>query len=249
MGYELYRMIRDGAPSSWTGPMVHVAQAIADDARDPVGEIQDGWPWSALPVKGYWDHRRGRWRDGLAERTGMSPRAISRALADLAGADYEMREQISKDRRGRPVFAAKGHALRFQVPPLTPRAVPECSPSTATFAPVDNAERSPATATVDPEPDGQRSPSTASIEGQRSPSTASKVAKDGDPISSGSPQNSNPLTAKENSGLRADVEGNGLPTGQNLDQRRPGKYELAAQQVLESRRGRAAAAAAEQEAS
>ena len=36
MGYELYRMIRDGAPPSWTPVMRLVAMVIADDARlDP----------------------------------------------------------------------------------------------------------------------------------------------------------------------------------------------------------------------
>ena len=129
MGYQLYRMIRDGAPAAWSGPMVLVAQAIADDARDPDG-TQDGTPWSALPIEGRWDSR-GRWRDGLAERTGMSARAIRRALADLADAGYDMRTQIATDKLGRPLFAAKGHAVRFQVPALPPRDTPQRWPSTA----------------------------------------------------------------------------------------------------------------------
>jgi hypothetical protein len=216
MGSELRRMIRDGTPAGWTGPMVHVAQEIADDARDPSQRDpgEEGWPWSAVPVKGHFD-QRGRWRDGLTERTGMSARAISRALADLSAAGYEMREPIGTDSRGRPVFAAKGHALRFRVPPLPPRPVPQSPHESATF----DGQSPPSTATIDPQSapgtaafEADRPPRTASFDGQRSPSTpqrsprtASKVAKDGDPIPSGSPQS--PLTAETRSWSPADVEG------------------------------------------
>ncbi|MGO9780043.1 MAG: hypothetical protein ACLPQY_09795 [Streptosporangiaceae bacterium] len=166
MGYELYRMIRDGAPGTWTGPMIHVAQAIADDARDPDG-TQDGLPWSAMPIQGHWD-ARGRWRDGLTERTGMSARAIRRALADLAEAGFEMRQQIATDGRGRPLYAAKGHAVRFQVPALLPRAAPQRSPDPAAFAPVDNSSR-----------DESADVSEAVKGGQGRPAIEPKVAKDG----------------------------------------------------------------------
>ena len=136
MGHELYRMILDGAPASWTAPMRLVAGVIADDARDPSqGPPGDGgWPRSAIPVRG--SHRKGEWRDGLTERTGMSERAISRALSDLARAGYEMREQVDTDKRGRPVFAYPGHATRFRVPLLAPRP---CPPSTATISPPSTA--------------------------------------------------------------------------------------------------------------
>ena len=161
MGYELYRMIRDGAPAGWTSAMRMVAGVIADDARDPSqGPPGDGgWPRSAIRIRG--GHGRdGEWYDGIIERSGMSERAISRALTALARAGYEMREQVGTDRRGRPVFAYPGRAPRFRVPPLTPRESP---PSTATYG-------SP--------------PSTATIEGRhirhlRSPDLASKVAEFG----------------------------------------------------------------------
>ena len=138
MGHELYRMILDGAPAGWTAPMRLVAAVIADDARDPSQGLPDdgGWPWSAIPVCGC--RRKGEWRDGLTEQTGMSERAISRALTELARAGYEMREQVTADRRGRPVFAYPGRAMRFRVPQLLPR---ECPPSTATTSP-------PSTATI-----------------------------------------------------------------------------------------------------
>jgi hypothetical protein len=173
----LRRMIRDGAPPEWSPLMRLVASEIADDAHDPEDgdpPLPDGtWPWSAMPIER--EFRKGKWVDGLAERTGMSPRAISRTLADLAEAGYEMRKPITdrngcpvRDKRGRLVFAAKGHALRFQVPILPPREAVQSSPDSATIQ--------------------QSLPDMASFEGQRSPLLASKVAESGDPVSSVSPQ-------------------------------------------------------------
>ena len=138
MGHELYRMIRDGAPASWTAAMRMVAMVVADDARDPSqGPPGDGgWPRSKIRVRGGYG-RNGEWYDGLAERTGMSERAISRALTALARAGYEMREEVGTDQRGRPVFTYAGRrALKFRVPPLTPRTSP---PSTATLSPPSTA--------------------------------------------------------------------------------------------------------------
>jgi hypothetical protein len=158
MGSDLYRMIRDGAPPDWTPAMRLVAMVIADDARDPSqGPPEDGgWPWSVIRVSGY--ERDGVWHDGITERSGMSRRAISRALTALARAGYEMREQAGTDREGRPMFAYSGRrALRFRVLPLKPR---DGSPSTATLS-------SPSTA-----PPRASTPSTA---------TRERLAKDGDP--------------------------------------------------------------------
>jgi hypothetical protein len=125
MGYELYRMIRDGAPADWTPAMRQVAQAIADDARDPRqrgGDDDGGWPWSAITIGGEW--RKGKWHDGLTQRTGLTPKGISRILTMLSHAGFEMRQQIATDKRGRPVFAYPGHRTRFHVPPLPPREPP-----------------------------------------------------------------------------------------------------------------------------
>jgi hypothetical protein len=132
MGYELRRMIRDGAPAEWSALMRLIAYEIADDARDPndEGVTPDGkYPWSAIPIEGEWRH--GAWRDGLAEICGASPRAISNALTQLCRAGYDMRMPVTDrngkvvtDKRGRIVYAAKGHALRFWVPPLPPRPAP-----------------------------------------------------------------------------------------------------------------------------
>jgi hypothetical protein len=134
MGSELRRMIRDGAPPDWSPLMRLVAIEIADDARDPdrnSGGADGKPPWSVLPIEGRWV--KGRWRDGLTERTGATASGIRHTLMKLARAGYEMRQQIGKDKRGRPVYAAKGHAVRFQVPPLPPRPEPQRWHESATF--------------------------------------------------------------------------------------------------------------------
>lgn len=134
MGFELYRMIRDGAPEGWTPLMRLLAMVIADDAwsQEPPGD--DGCTRSAIAMRG--GYRNGEWRDGLTERTGLSERAVSRVLTELARAGYEMREQIGTSKRGRPVFAYPGRRARFRVPLLTPR---ECPPDPATICPPDMA--------------------------------------------------------------------------------------------------------------
>jgi len=193
MGTELYRMIRDGAPPSWTPLMRLVAGAIADDAEDPRQREKrlqrgqrnpgddDGWPWSVIPVRGR--HRNGRWHDGLTERTGMSQRAIRRVLAELSAADYEMREQIDTDKRGRPVFAYPGRATRFRVPPLKPRDPPPDSATTAPGRRPDSATiRRPDTATI-PTPGRRPDSATTTATGRRPDSAitakAGKVAEFG----------------------------------------------------------------------
>ena len=179
MGHELYRMIRDGAPAGWTAVMRLVAGVIADDARDPSQGPpgDDGWPRSAIPVRG--SHRKGEWRDGLTERTGMSERAISRALTDLARAGYEMREQVDTDKRGRPVFAYPGRALRFRVPLLAPRP---CPPDPATISP-------PSTATIMAAPGRGAMVADFGSEGRRI-----RRASRGSPISAGPSPHTSPLS-------------------------------------------------------
>lgn len=206
VGYLLRRMIRDGAPSEWSPLMRLVASEIADDAHDPDAKVlppSDAWPspgpWSAMPIEG--EYRYGEWHDGLTEVTGMSARAISRTLADLAAAGYDMRAPITdrdgkpvRDRRGRLVYAAKGHAVRFTVPHLPSRAEPQRSPETAsnTLRQDGDPDRSPEVASIGGREtkgvDGwECSPDSASIESQRSPLLVPKVAESGDPIPSASP--------------------------------------------------------------
>lgn len=188
-------MIRDGAPREWTPLMRLVAGEIADDARDPslTPVTHEGsWPWSALPLEG--EYRRGKWRDGLTERCGMSARSISRVLADLAAAGYEMRVPITdrdgqpvKDKRGRLMYAGKGHALRFQVPSLPPRGEPQRSPDPATDG-IRNGVTNGVLSSPDPAADVMdRWPDPATCDGYRSPLPVSTLARSGDPIPSVSP--------------------------------------------------------------
>jgi len=176
MGGELVRMIRLGAPAGWTALMRLVAETIADDARDP-GQGGGERPWSAIPVRGYWSGDDDAiWRDGLTEQTGMSARAISRTLADLAEAGYEMRERVGKGKNGRVVFTAPGHAMRFRVPRLPPRPVPERSPDMAT-------DHGPAIAKDGDHTEPERSPDLA----ERSPDLAERSPTMATPLSQVSP--------------------------------------------------------------
>lgn len=203
MGYELRRMIRDGAPAKWTALMRLVAYEIADDARDPdpAEPLSSGrLPWSVIPVEGYRD-RDGQWRDGLAEICGVTPRAISDALTELGRTGYEMRQPITDkdgkpvvDKRGRVVYAAKGHALRFVVPPLLPRPKPKSSHPRASNdsqrsheGAANNAHSSHERAAND----GDWSHRSASNNPQRSHPDGSKVARGCDPVPSG-PQHQSP---------------------------------------------------------
>jgi len=196
VGYELRRMIRDGAPPEWIPLMRDVAKEIADSARDPDQEAKDAplpegqWPWSPLHVEGYWG-RDGNWHDGLAEICGATPRAISDALTRLGRWGYEMRQPITDrdgnpvtDKRGRIVYAAKGHAVRLWVPPLPPRPEPKRSQQDASNEP----QRSQQDATFG----ADRSHSHASNEPQRSHPDVPKVAPHCDPVSSRSPQPASP---------------------------------------------------------
>lgn len=199
----LRRMIRDGAPPEWSPLMRLVASEIADDAHDPDGKAlpsADDWPdpWASMPIEG--EYRHGAWRDGLTEVTGMSARAVSRTLADLAAAGYDMRAPITdrdgrpvRDRRGRLVYAAKGHAVRFTIPHLPPRGKPQRSPEVASDAPqpVEDRDSSPEVASISDRAtgvgDGESLPDSASIWSQRSPLLVPKVATFGDPFPSASP--------------------------------------------------------------
>jgi hypothetical protein len=175
-------MIRNGAPPEWTALWRLVAFEIADDARPDTAmpPLAGPWPESSVPLVGEW--QRGQWRDGLADVLGMSERAISRVLTDLGNSGYEMRVPISdrdgvpvRDKRGRLLFAANGHALRLRVPPLPPRQVLERSPNPAAI------EYGKVAESGDQTWDG-RSPNLASKPSPRSPLLATKVAESGVPL-------------------------------------------------------------------
>jgi hypothetical protein len=116
MGYPLYREIRDRAPDHWTPGERLVALMIADHADYNTRKA------TRLPLAGYRRERDGRWVDGLTDRTGLSAAGVSKALQRLAARWFEFRIPIAVGKDGRPVFAAKGHALDFTVPAIPQRA-------------------------------------------------------------------------------------------------------------------------------
>ena len=116
MGYELYREVRDGAPTDWTLAERLVALLIADNAND---QTRRSW----IPVAGR--QRKGRWVDGLTEQSGLTRAGVSKALQRLSARGFEFRIPISQGKDGRPVFAVRGHSLDFLVPPIPPRTCPQ----------------------------------------------------------------------------------------------------------------------------
>ena len=96
-----------------------------------------------------------------------------------------------RDRRGRLVYAAKGHAVRFVVPHLPPRARPQSLPEVASNGTLPNcdSDSSPEVASISDQAndDWESLPDSASIEAQRSPLLVPKVAIFGDPVPSESP--------------------------------------------------------------
>jgi hypothetical protein len=124
MGHRLYREILKGAPPDWGRPERLVALVIADDANE---ETRRSW----MPIEGCW--RRGRWVDGICEKTGMTPVSIRRALHQLGKRGFELRVPISTGRDGRPVYAARGRSTDFYVPSLPPRPAPERRSDLSTF--------------------------------------------------------------------------------------------------------------------
>jgi hypothetical protein len=124
MGYELRRMIRDGAPPKWSSSMRLVACEIADTA-DPEPSKRppdfDGPAESQWSIADWQDHD-GQWHDGLATRCGLTPRTFSYTLTRLSRAGYEMRKQLGTGSNGKPVYAVQGKRERFVVPLLKPRS-------------------------------------------------------------------------------------------------------------------------------
>ncbi len=113
MGFLLYRMLRAGMPPEWASGMRLVALIIADDAND---ETRLSWIRN----------------EQLCEETGLTPRGVRDALQALGDHDYEMRVSHGTDKRGRPVYAARGHSVDYRVPIMPPRPprpskeAPEC---------------------------------------------------------------------------------------------------------------------------
>src|SRR5262249_22545276 len=94
------------------------------------------------------------------------------------------------------VFATKGHALRFAVPPLPPRATPLSPPISAAFEssrPVDNPQSMPISATFGASNGTASTPKPADIGDLRD----SKPAGSADVTAPKAPDIGNPMSFKE----------------------------------------------------
>lgn len=99
VGFRLYREVRDFAPAIWSQSEYIVALLIADDAND-----QTRQSFIANPL--------------LCMRTRLSERGLRQALHGLAASGYEFRVCHGYGKDGRPVFAAKSHAVDYRVPDM-----------------------------------------------------------------------------------------------------------------------------------
>lgn len=109
MGYRLYREVVHYAPADLTSGELVVAWVIADDASD---DTRQSWIRN----------------DELCFRTRMGPSGVRAALGKLAARGLEFRVIHGYDRRGNPVYAAKGHSVDYLVPDFFRAATP-VSPS------------------------------------------------------------------------------------------------------------------------
>jgi hypothetical protein len=99
VGYKLYREVRDFAPAKWTASMRLVALMIADAAKEE----------SRIAIIA---------RPLLRARTGLRENGLRDALYHLAKDGYEFRIPRGKDKRGQPVYAARGYETDYQVPDM-----------------------------------------------------------------------------------------------------------------------------------
>jgi len=191
MGYELRRWLADRLPAEVSSGERVLALEIADLANDRTRRAFGAETLARLLH-----------RSGFADM-----KQVGKVLGKLAARGLELRAPIAgkdgrpvRDRRGRPVFAAKGHGLEFLVPtaecPALRRAPArgsfdgppgggptESSPGKGAFTgdEASHAPRSsPAEGTFETEgpPDGAQS----------SPARSPKVPPVGDPSPQGSPQ-------------------------------------------------------------
>lgn len=99
MGYLLYREVRDFAPADLSQAELVVALMIADDANEHTRRS-----WIALEL--------------LCARARLKPTGVRGALQRLAARGLEFRVIHGYGKDGRPVFAAKGHAVDYLVPDM-----------------------------------------------------------------------------------------------------------------------------------
>ena len=209
VGYKLSLYLRDFAPADWTSGELVVALMIADDASDSTRQS-----WLALPE--------------LCFRARLKESSVRAALRKLAARGFEFRVAHGTGKDGRPVFAARGHAVDYIVPDILKAA------SALAPLPVDNPLEG--VTALAPLGDGK------ALAGERkalaqSPKGATALA----PLSSD--LLSTPHQPSSVADTAAEV-GATLPTGQVRsvpDDLRPSKLERAAWQAAQSPTSRLAA--------
>jgi hypothetical protein len=191
MGYELRRWLADRLPAEVSSGERVLALEIADLANDRTRRAFGAETLARLLH-----------RSGFADM-----KQVGKVLGKLAARGLELRAPITgkdgrpvRDRRGRPVFAAKGHGLEFLVPtaecPALRRAParesfddpPDGGPSESslgrgTFT-GDEASHAPRSSPVKETFEAEGPPTGA----RSSPARSPKVPPAGDPSPQGSPQ-------------------------------------------------------------
>ena len=106
MGHDLYRMVRDSVLPVLTPGEQTVVLVLADICMDKTRKPPQGMDASKR----------------VCEDLGISRGTLGNILARLASRGLEIRVPIGKDKRGRLMYAAKGHAVDYEFPILAPRA-------------------------------------------------------------------------------------------------------------------------------
>jgi hypothetical protein len=108
VGYELTRMLRASQMLPGLGrPEQAVALELADICMDATRRPPQNMNAGAR----------------VCEDLGIPMGSLGNILAKMAARGLEVRVPIGKDKNGRLVYAAKGHALDFLFPSLPPRAI------------------------------------------------------------------------------------------------------------------------------
>lgn len=102
MGVKLMVEVLDHAPADWTPSERLAVVAIAESIRDPHRQ-------GAPPV------------ELIAYRVGIDVASLSKTLRRLAAKGWELRVPTGVDKKGRTVYAHRGHRTVFAVPRLCPR--------------------------------------------------------------------------------------------------------------------------------
>lgn len=125
MGYALHREVRaylSGLSGNGASSLERlIATQIAVEADDTTRDCRR------------YDKRARRWMptvtvELLAAWTGYNERTISEMLRRLSGRGLELRKVLRKDKDGVPMYAYKGHATEFHVPPLPTVVDPKPQP-------------------------------------------------------------------------------------------------------------------------